>query len=166
MCGMNGKTIPKPLRLPDKNYKFYGHRPFFCDKPGHPCKLRCPVFQGGGGAVYLETRAQSLSLSGYTRFFEILWFYTFFTVSWLTSNLLLDIFLGQVLSFFFCLVSEPGRSEPGALLLFCLVSEPGCFGPGTLFFFLLGIWATYNWPGLPIWTKSDWSRYSLFFLGT
>ena len=35
---------------------------------------------------------------------------------------LLDNFLGQVL-FFFCLVSEPGRSEPGALLLICLVSD-------------------------------------------
>ena len=49
----------------------------------------------------------------------------------------LDIFLGQVLSFFF-LVSEPGRSEPGAVFFFCLVSEPGRSGPGALFF-LLGI---------------------------
>ena len=36
----------------------------------------------------------------------------------------LDIFLGQVLSFFF-LVSEPGWSELGSVFLFWLVSEPG-----------------------------------------
>ena len=41
-------------------------------------------------------------------------------------------------SLFFCLVSEPGRSEPGALFFFGLVSEPGRTGPGALFF-LLGI---------------------------
>ena len=50
----------------------------------------------------------------------------------------LDIFLGQVLFFFF-LVSEPGRGEPAAVFFFCLVSEPGRSGPGALFFFLLGI---------------------------
>ena len=45
-------------------------------------------------------------------------------------------FLGQVLPFF-NLVTEPGRSEPGALSFFCLVSEPGQSGPGAFFF--LGI---------------------------
>ena len=57
---------------------------------------------------------------------------------------LLDNFLGQVL-FFFCLVSEPGRSEPGALLLFYLVTEPGWCGPGTFFFLcVLGVCAGTN----------------------
>ena len=41
-----------------------------------------------------------------------------------------------VWSLFFFLVSEPSRSEPGALFFFCLVSEPGWSGPGVLFFFL------------------------------
>ena len=50
---------------------------------------------------------------------------------------LLDICLVQVLSFLFCLVSEPGRSEPGALF-FCLVSGPFRSGLGALFV-LLGI---------------------------
>ena len=48
---------------------------------------------------------------------------------------LLDIYLVQVL--IFCLVSEPGRSEPGALF-FCLVSGPFRSGLGALFV-LLGI---------------------------
>ena len=31
-------------------------------------------------------------------------------------------------SLFFLLVTEPGRSEPGALHMFCLVSDPGGVG--------------------------------------
>ena len=44
---------------------------------------------------------------------------------------------------FFLLVSEPGRSEPGALSFFCLVSEPGQRGSGALLFFCLVSWARY-----------------------
>ena len=49
----------------------------------------------------------------------------------------LDIDLVQVLSYLFCLVSEPGRSEPGALF-FCLVSGLFRSGLGALFV-LLGL---------------------------
>ena len=95
-------------------------------------------------------------------------------------------------SLFFFLVSEPGLSEPSALLLICLVSEPGWCGPGTLFFFgawylghvqlarfiyldqgsvcqvltffLLGIWARWSLSFfLGIWAKSKWARCVSFF---
>ena len=51
--------------------------------------------------------------------------------------------------FFFFLVSEPGRSEPGALLLFYLVSEWAWLVWARYFlFFVLGVWARYKRPSV------------------
>ena len=71
--------------------------------------------------------------------------YTFFTVSWHTSNLVARYLFGPGALNIFCLVSEPGRSGAGALNFLCLVSEPGLFlvseqgrsQPGTVFIFSL-----------------------------
>ena len=57
-------------------------------------------------------------------------FLAFFNNSWFNSNLVVYVFLGQVLSFF-CLVSNWARAEwARCSLFFCLVTEPGRGGPG------------------------------------
>ena len=71
--------------------------------------------------------------------------YTFFTVSWHTSNLVAWYLFG-----------------PGALFLFCLVSEPGRCGPGTFNFFF-GIWARFFLTIWTVWARSKWARYGFFF---
>ena len=102
--------------------------------------------------------------------------YTFFTVSCLTTNLVAWFLFDQVL-FFFCLLSEPGRSEPGALLLFYLVSEPGWFGPGNFVFFCAWCLSQLQMTSFIhleqlrvgkmftffcfVWARSGWARWSV-----